>query len=143
MLKSLQGIFVVWGCASNVECNTSYRIGQNNIQISGFDFHNPVFWLAATFSVLFIVLTLLFPQLMKSALTGLHLWCVDTFYWLYMSASNVYVLFCVLMIILPVGKIRLGGEGAKTEYSTLSWFSMLSLFQYEMSLNGALVSKMK
>jgi len=42
-----------------------------------------------------------------------------------MIAGNVFVLFCLLMIVLPVGKVRLGGAKAKPEYSRMSWFSML------------------
>jgi BCCT family betaine/carnitine transporter len=42
-----------------------------------------------------------------------------------MISGNIFVLFCLLMIVLPVGKIRLGGPTAEPEFKRLSWFAML------------------
>ncbi len=42
-----------------------------------------------------------------------------------MLSGNIFVVFCLALIVLPVGKIRLGGEDAKPEFSRFSWFSML------------------
>ncbi|MCU7865317.1 MAG: BCCT family transporter, partial [Candidatus Thiodiazotropha sp. (ex Lucinoma borealis)] len=36
-----------------------------------------------------------------------------------------FVLFCIALVFLPVGKIRIGGIDAVPEFSTLSWFAML------------------
>ena len=35
------------------------------------------------------------------------------------------LIFCIALIALPVGKIRLGGPNAKPEHSRASWFAML------------------
>jgi BCCT family betaine/carnitine transporter len=42
-----------------------------------------------------------------------------------MISGNIFVLFCLLMIVLPVGKIRLGGPNAQPEFKRMSWFAML------------------
>jgi BCCT family betaine/carnitine transporter len=68
---------------------------------------------------------LLFPTEAKEALTGARGWSIDNFDWLFMIGGNLFVLFCLALIVLPVGKVRLGGAQAKPEFSTLSWFSML------------------
>src|SRR6056297_1797125 len=44
---------------------------------------------------------------------------------MFLSAGNFFVLFCLLLIVLPVGKIRLGGEDAVPDFSVVSWFAML------------------
>jgi len=42
-----------------------------------------------------------------------------------MGAANIFVLFCLFLIVSPYGKIRLGGPDAKPEYSYSGWFAML------------------
>ncbi len=42
-----------------------------------------------------------------------------------MISANFFVVFCISLIFLPVGKIRLGGKTAKPDFSRMSWFSML------------------
>ncbi len=89
------------------------------------DIHNPVFTTSALAILAFITLALIFPADAKVMLEGARTWSIETFDWLFMIAGNVFVLFCLLMIVLPVGKVRLGGAKAKPEYSRMSWFSML------------------
>lgn len=42
-----------------------------------------------------------------------------------MVGANIFVVFCLALIVLPVGKIRIGGNDAKPEFSLMSWFAML------------------
>ncbi|MGR5541020.1 BCCT family transporter, partial [Vibrio campbellii] len=39
--------------------------------------------------------------------------------------ANILLIFALGIAFSPLGKIRLGGDDAKTEFSTLSWLSML------------------
>jgi len=109
----------------SAEYTSDYKAGQDNIQVLGMDIHNPVFTTSAVAILAFITLTLIFPADAKAILEGARTWSIETFDWLFMIAGNVFVLFCLLMIVLPVGKIRLGGADAKPDYSRISWFSML------------------
>lgn len=104
---------------------SDYKAGQDNVQILGMDVHNPVFTTSAVFVIAFIALALIFPAQSKDILMGARTWSIETFDWLFMIGGNVFVLFCLAVIVLPVGKIRLGGEDAKAEFSTMSWFAML------------------
>ncbi|SDH78811.1 betaine/carnitine transporter, BCCT family [Vibrio xiamenensis] len=104
---------------------TDYVVGQDNVKLLGLDVHNPVFGISAGLILLFIVMTLLFPAGSKTLLMGARTWSIENFDWLFMIGCNLFVLFCLALIVLPVGKIRLGGETATPDYSTLSWFSML------------------
>lgn len=42
-----------------------------------------------------------------------------------MWSGNIFVIFCLALIVSPFGRIRLGGKEATAEHSFLSWLSML------------------
>lgn len=42
-----------------------------------------------------------------------------------MDIVNLIVVFCLFLIVSPLGKVRLGGRDAVPEYSNLTWFAML------------------
>ena len=49
----------------------------------------------------------------------------DNFSWLYLGIMLFFVLFCLILAFSKFGKIRLGADDEKPEYSTVSWFAML------------------
>jgi len=99
--------------------------GQDNTQIMGLDFHNPVFPLSALAIVLFIIYALVYPDAANTHLGLARSWSIEHFDWLFMIAGNIFVVFCLVLICLPLGRIRLGGKDAMPEYSRTSWFAML------------------
>jgi len=105
--------------------DTDYEIGQDNIEKWGFDMHSTVFFVSAVLIVLFVIGSILFPEVSKQGLEATRNWVQETFDWMLLSAGNAFVLFCLALIALPVGKIRLGGDDARPDFSTLSWFAML------------------
>ncbi|MAD70907.1 MAG: glycine/betaine ABC transporter [Alcanivorax sp.] len=109
----------------SVEYETDYEVGQDNVQVLGMDMHNPVFFISAVLILAFVIGTIIFPAEAKTALDGAKGWTISNFDWLFMVGANIFVLFCIALIFLPVGKIRLGGKDARPDFSTLSWFAML------------------
>jgi len=109
----------------NTDYDSSHTIGENNVQVLGLDVHNPVFMVSATLIVAFVAGTLSMPETAKTILNQAKSWSLEHFDWLLMGASNIFVVFCLVLLFLPVGRIRLGGPTAKPEYSTWSWFAML------------------
>lgn len=106
--------------------NTDYKIGQDNIQKWGFDVHNPVFGVSTGLILIFLISILVTDsETAKAALDGIKWHIIGTFDALFMWSGNIFVLFCCALIISPYGKIRIGGEDAKTDHSRLSWFAML------------------
>ncbi len=106
--------------------NTDYTVGQDNIQKWGFDVHNPVFGISASLIGLFLVAILLVePETSKSVLDGLKWQIIGAFDGLFMWSANIFVVFCLAMIVSPYGKIRIGGDEAKTDYTMMSWIAML------------------
>lgn len=106
--------------------NTDYTIGQDNVQKWGFDVHNAVFGVSAGLIIIFLVAILISdPATAKAALDSVKGAIVNQFASLFMWAGNFFVLFCLALIISPYGRIRIGGQKAKADHSTLSWLSML------------------
>ncbi|VUD67456.1 Glycine betaine/proline betaine transporter BetS [Thalassocella blandensis] len=105
--------------------DTDFEIGQDNIRPMGMELHNPVFFVSAALIILFVIGTLLFPGKASTLLGGAKTWTIENFDWLFMASGNIFVLFCLALIFLPVGKIRLGGKDATPDFSTTSWFAML------------------
>ena len=106
--------------------NTDYTVGQDNVQKWGFDVHNPVFGISASLIGLFLgAILLVEPETSKSFLDGIKWWIIGAFDGLFMWSANIFVIFCLGLIVSPYGKIRLGGDDAKPDYSRMSWIAML------------------
>ncbi len=104
---------------------TDYQIGQDNFEKWGFDLHSRVFVVSASLIFAFVALSLSFPDSAKESLEAAREWIQRAFDWMFLSVGNLFVLFCLALIVLPSGRIRLGGEDARPAFSTLSWFAML------------------
>lgn len=106
--------------------STDYQIGQDNIQKWGFDVHNVVFSASAGLTILFLLaMAFLDAETAKAALDGLKWKIIGTFDALFIWAGNLFVIFCLALIVSPYGKIRLGGKDATTDFSKMSWIAML------------------
>ncbi len=104
---------------------SDFEVGQDNVRPLGLDFHQPVFAISAITVIVFVAFTLAFPQLAANWFGDLRPWLTTRFDWFFMAAGNIFVLFCIALIVLPVGKVRIGGPDAEPMYSYASWVSML------------------
>lgn len=102
-----------------------YEVGQDNIQVLGLDIHNPVFLISGVTIVGFVIFVLMFQEGAATFFGDLRPWLTSTFDWVFMIAGNIFVLFCLFLIVSPLGRIRLGGRNAVPEYSYAGWFAML------------------
>lgn len=107
------------------EDKDQYEIGQDNITPFGLDIHNPVFLVSGLSIIAFVLITLMFQQDATAFFGWLRPALTSTFDWFFLSSANIFVLFCLYLMVSPMGKIRLGGEDAKADYSYLGWFAML------------------
>ncbi|MBC7004686.1 BCCT family transporter [Photobacterium sp. BZF1] len=106
--------------------NTDYTVGQDNIQKWGFDVHNPVFGASAGLIIVFLVaLFVSEPETAKATLDGIKWQIIGNFDSMFMWAGNLFLIFCLGLVISPFGKIRIGGHDAQPEHSNLSWIAML------------------
>ncbi|MCY0967332.1 BCCT family transporter [Oceanospirillaceae bacterium G-43] len=104
---------------------TDFKAGQDNYTLMGMDLHRSVFTVSAVLIIAFVLGTLLYPEQAGGMLSASKSWAIDNFDWLFMVGCNVFLVFCLALIFLPVGRLRLGGENASPEHSTWSWFAML------------------
>ncbi|MCB1398448.1 MAG: BCCT family transporter, partial [Rhodobacteraceae bacterium] len=122
-----QGIPEPEGAANIIE--TDYNIGQDNIdgQLGpfGFDIHNPVFLISGLTIVAFVFYTLALPEQAGAGFSWLFSAVTKGFDWFFLGAANIFVIFCLLLIVTPVGSVRLGGAEARPDYSYMGWFAML------------------
>jgi BCCT family betaine/carnitine transporter len=122
-----QGIPPPEGDADIIE--TDYEIGQDNYTATvgrfGLDFHNPVFAMAALSIIAFVFFTLALPDQANALFSWLFNFVTKSFDWFFLGAANIFVIFCLFLIVSPYGKIRLGGSDATPDYSYVGWLAML------------------
>ena len=81
--------------------------------------------MSACIILFFIIFTLIFPATAQKIFSTSKGWVIENFDWLFMISGNFFVLFCLVLIVLPMGRIRLGGPHATPDFSTGSWLAML------------------
>ena len=102
-----------------------HEIGEHNIEVLGLDIHNPVFLVSALLSVLLVVGTLLFQAEATIAFAELRTWITSSFDWFFLISANIFVLFCIGIVVSKLGRIRLGGDDAEPRYGYPGWLAML------------------
>jgi len=109
--------------------DTSYEVGQDNVDGAlgpfGFDIHNPVFLISGMAIVAFVFYALALPEQSTELFSWLRPAVTSTFDWFFIGSANIFVLFCLFLIVSPYGKVRLGGKDAKPDYGYIGWFAML------------------
>ncbi|WP_425052777.1 BCCT family transporter [Psychromarinibacter sp. S121] len=125
--EDIQGIPEPEGASDIIE--TDYEIGQDNVEGSvgpfGFDIHNPVFLISGLAIVAFVFYTLALPEQAGSVFSWLFSAVTKGFDWFFLGAANIFVIFCLILIVTPAGSVRLGGTDATPDYTYLGWFAML------------------
>nr|WP_323780696.1 BCCT family transporter [Amylibacter sp.] len=109
--------------------DTNYEIGENNVDGSigrfGFDIHNPVFAISGLAVIAFVFYTLALPEQAGTLFSTMFSVVTKNFDWFFLLSGNIFVLFCLLLIVLPIGSVRLGGADATPDYGYIGWFAML------------------
>ncbi|EHD0105769.1 BCCT family transporter [Vibrio parahaemolyticus] len=109
--------------------DTDYQIGQDNVALKvgpfGLDIHNRVFAISGMAIVLFVVATLTFRQQVEPFFAGLRAGLVSNLDWFFLASGNVFVIVCLVLIVTPLGRVRIGGTEATPDYSYAGWLAML------------------
>lgn len=118
--------------------NTDYTVGQDNVQKWGFDVHNPVFGISAGLIAAFLLLTVLVDaHQAKIGLDTVKQNIIAGFDWLFIWSGNLFLLFCIGLVISPFGKnsVRWTGRESGSLFSILvsdvvccrdgDWFDVL------------------
>jgi betaine/carnitine transporter, BCCT family len=99
--------------------------GQSNRTWAGMIVNPAVFIPTAIISFSVIFYSVIAPESSAALFSWLRASAVSEFDWFLITVGNLLLIFCVALIFSPLGRIRLGGQGATPKYSYVSWFSML------------------
>lgn len=75
--------------------------------------------------VVFVLFTVISPDYAGSVFNRARDFISSQLDWYYIAIMNFYLIFAVLLVFSKYGKIRLGADSDKPEFSYFAWFSML------------------
>jgi choline/glycine/proline betaine transport protein len=87
--------------------------------------HPVVFPVSALLIIAFVIFGAVFTEAAGTALGETLSFITANFGWFMIVAVAVFLLFCLYLAIGPYGKIRLGPDDSRPDYSYLTWFAML------------------
>ncbi|MEX0593400.1 MAG: BCCT family transporter [Balneolaceae bacterium] len=90
-----------------------------------FDIHGPVFWPSTVLIALLIISTLIAGDAAEEAFNAVRVGITDSFSWLFVLSVNLFIGFVFYFAFSKFGTIRLGGQDAEPEFTTMAWFAML------------------
>jgi len=93
--------------------------------IFGLEVNGPVFFTSAITVIIIITLTLMFKDGAEQYFTATQDFVAKKAGWFFILSVNVFLIFMIYLAFSKFGQIRIGGQSAKPEFKTLSWFAML------------------
>jgi choline/glycine/proline betaine transport protein len=93
--------------------------------IFGLDVNGPVFFTSVIIIIIIITLTLLFKDGAEEYFTATQDFVANKAGWFFILSINIFLIFMVYLAFSQFGQLRIGGQNAKPEFKTMSWFAML------------------
>ncbi|MGO1949742.1 MAG: BCCT family transporter [Mycobacteriaceae bacterium] len=84
-----------------------------------------ILWVSAGFIVVFVAVCIIFGASARDAFGTVADWLMTNLNWMYIGGVTVSLIFMVVLAVSRFGRLRLGPDGKKPEYSLGSWFAML------------------
>ncbi len=113
------------GVPQDPNFQTDFELGQDNIRPLGLDIHNPVFLISGLLIIAFVLLSLANQEASAEFFGWLRPFLTSQFDWFLVLSVDVILIFCLALIVLPVGAVRIGGKDAKPDYSYAGWIAMM------------------
>lgn len=86
---------------------------------------NQVFVVSLAITVIMAIWAVAFNANFTVVSNAVYSFLTNNFGWLYLLAMTSFVIFSIAIAFSKWGKIKLGPDDSKPEYSTISWFAML------------------
>lgn len=90
-----------------------------------FGFYPPVFFPATGFIILFLISALLYDEVLEKSASWLQEQLFTHVGWFIILSVNFFLVLLFVIALGKFGKIRIGGQEAKPEFSFFAWCSML------------------
>lgn len=84
-----------------------------------------VLWPTAVIVLVFVVITMMFPEAMEAGIGAVQMVLIANFSAYYVLIAFFFVLFCFALVVSKKGSVRLGRADQEPEFSLLSWFALL------------------
>ena len=84
-----------------------------------------IFWVSAILATIFVVWTVVMPEQAGGVFSSVMAFLTNYFGWSYLLSMTLFLAFCFVVAFSKFGKIKLGKDHDKPEYSTMTWFFML------------------
>ncbi len=84
-----------------------------------------VFWYALAICVVLVIWGAVAPEQLQSLTSNLTSYISEAFGWYYLLLIMLLLAFCIYLMFSRFGKIKLGKDDEKPEFSTPTWFAML------------------
>jgi len=84
-----------------------------------------VFWYALAICVVLVVWGAIAPEHLQTLTANLTSYISEAFGWYYLLLIMLLLAFCIFLMFSRFGKIKLGKEDDKPDFSTPTWFAML------------------
>lgn len=84
-----------------------------------------IFGISAIISAIFVIWTVFMPEEAGAVFGSIKDFITDFFGWAYSLGMTLILLFVLLIAFSKYGKIKLGKDDDKPEYTTAAWFFML------------------
>jgi choline/carnitine/betaine transport len=99
--------------------------GEDNMVGFGFDIHPQVTFASSIILIIFILLTIMFREQANEIFSNTMSFITSNFGWFLILVANVFILASLFFAFSRFGDIRIGGNEAKPEFTTPSWYAML------------------
>ncbi|RTY87684.1 BCCT family transporter [Flavobacterium sp. RSP49] len=93
--------------------------------IFGLEVNGPVFFTSAIIVIIVTTLTLMFKAGAEHIFTATQEFVANKAGWFFILSINIFLIFMIYLAFSKFGHLRIGGQNAKPEFKTLSWFAML------------------
>lgn len=93
--------------------------------IFGLEVNGPVFFISSFIIILSITLTLIFQEQAENYFGAIQNFVANKGGWFFVLSVNIFLIFMLYLAFSKFGRLRIGGQKAKPEFKTLSWFAML------------------
>lgn len=84
-----------------------------------------VFYISLVVLSLVVIAGVIIPNQLEQITSNIQGFFSDAFGWYYLILVTIVLVICLYLLISPVGRIKLGNQDEKPEFSTPTWIAML------------------
>lgn len=84
-----------------------------------------VLYISAGLALAFVLFSIFFQTAMENVVNGLFAAITGSMGWLYLMSAAVFIIAAIIIAAGPYGRIKLGKDEDKPEFSNFQWLSML------------------